>query len=132
MSGLASMPTGGMPKILIVEDEEPLREVYQLILGMQAYKVDVARNGRQALNKCAVIDYDLILLDLMMPVLDGVGFLEQFAMDERVLPKVVIISNLSDGTSLNKALGLGAIRAVLKADLSPSQLVSTVRHELGS
>ena len=119
-----------MRKILLVEDDPTLRGVYNLIFSTEPYHIDVATNGRQALEKCETAEYDLILLDLMMPVLDGVGFLEQFPAAEHPQTKVIILSNLSEGRELSRALKLDAYRNILKADLSPRQLLTTVRYEL--
>jgi len=117
-----------MRKILLVEDEELLRDSYVLILSTEAYDVDSATNGQEALDKCQDKVYDLILLDLMMPIVDGVAFLEQYQPNPHT--KIVILSNLSAGTELDKAMRLGAHNSVLKATLSPRQLLSTVRYEL--
>jgi DNA-binding response OmpR family regulator len=119
-----------MRKILLVEDEPSLREVYSLILNTQPYDIHVAVNGQDALEKCQKNKYDLILLDLMMPVVDGVGFLKQFAAARGSLPKVVVLSNLSSGSELVEARQLGVQKSILKSDLSPRQLLSTVRYEL--
>jgi DNA-binding response OmpR family regulator len=121
-----------MRKVLLVEDEPTLRDVYAMIMATQAYDFDVASNGAEALEKCRKKQYDLILLDLMMPVLDGVGFLEQFAENGHLPTKVIVLSNLSSGQELTKALSLGAYKSILKADLSPKQLLATVRYELES
>lgn len=121
-----------MRKILLVEDENTLREVYTLILSTEPYELHTAVNGQDALSKCETVTYDLILLDLMMPVLDGVGFLEQFSAvhtDARST-KIIILSNLSSGHQLSRALASGAHRSVLKAEISPRQLLATVRYEL--
>lgn len=121
-----------MHKILIVEDEQLLREAYERILSTEPYMVETATNGQEALDRCAKTDYDLVLLDLMMPVTDGVGFLQgMHARDDRSMPsRVVILSNLSSGEELSKAMSLGAHRSVLKAELSPQELIATVRHEV--
>lgn len=120
-----------MRKILLVEDEVALRDAYSLIISTQPYELSVAKNGQEALDLCAKDTYDLILLDLMMPVLDGVGFLEKFMTDYAdARTKIVVLSNLSSGKELQKAISLGAHRTMLKADLSPKQLLSTVRYEL--
>jgi DNA-binding response OmpR family regulator len=118
-----------MRKILIVEDEDVLRESYEIIIKTEPYTVDSARNGQEALEKCAEKDYDLILLDLMMPILDGVGFLEKFDNPDS---KIIILSNLSGGPELEQALKLGASTNVLKATLSPRQLLAKVRYEMSS
>jgi CheY-like chemotaxis protein len=119
-----------MRKILIVEDEEVLRDSYEMILSTEPYEVDVAVNGEEALKKVRQQDYDLILLDLMMPVMDGPTFMEQYAVDEAVPSKIIILSNLSAGKELARALELGARGNALKASLSPKQLIAMVRYEV--
>lgn len=120
-----------MRKILLVEDDPTLREVYHLVLSTEPYDIVVANNGQEALAKVAKDTFDLILLDLMMPVLDGVGFLEKFVDGANAPPtKVIVLSNLSSGQELSRALNYGVQRSLLKADLSPRQLLATVRYEL--
>ena len=120
-----------MRKILLVEDEPQLRDVYTIILSTGPYEISVAHNGKEALALCGETRFDLILLDLMMPVLDGVGFLKSYGDNTGNLPsKVIVLSNLSSGQELMDAISLGAHKSVLKASLSPSQLLSVVRYEL--
>jgi DNA-binding response OmpR family regulator len=119
-----------MRKILIVEDEELLRDSYQIILSTEPYEVDVAVNGQEALDKCQQTDYDLILLDIMMPVMDGPTFLERYKKSKPGASNVIILSNLSSGDELSRALELGARRSILKASLSPKELIATVRLEV--
>lgn len=119
-----------MRKILVVEDEPELRDTYELILTTEPYDVSVAMNGKQALELCHNKTYDLILLDLMMPIMDGVQFLKQFHPDEHQGTKIIIISNLSMGEMLKNAMELGAQRSVVKADLTPKELLSLVRYEV--
>jgi DNA-binding response OmpR family regulator len=119
-----------MRKILIVEDEELLRDTYNLILSSEPYSISIAADGEEALALCEETVYDLILLDLMMPKVDGVAFLEQYGKKETPMPPVIILSNLSSGDELARALTLGARKNVVKADMSPRQLLSLVRYEL--
>lgn len=119
-----------MRKILIVEDEVSLREAYELILSSEPYNIFAAPNGSKALELCKIHNFDLILLDLMMPIMDGVGFLEHYLKENSELPKVIILSNLSSGNELSKALSLGAAKNFTKADLSPRELLTMVRYEL--
>ena len=121
-----------MRKILVVEDEDVLRETYDMILSTEPYIVETAINGEEALAKCKTMNFDLILLDLMMPVLDGVGFLNELNSrdDDNSFPKIIILSNLTAGTELEQALKLGAQSNILKASLTPKQLLSTVRYEV--
>jgi CheY-like chemotaxis protein len=119
-----------MRKILVVEDEDVLRETYDMILSTEPYLIETAANGEEALAKCLKTSFDLILLDLMMPILDGVGFLNKLNEHSETLPKIIILSNLSSGTELETALKLGAQNNILKASLTPKQLLTTVRYEV--
>ena len=119
-----------MRKILVVEDEPTLRDAYEMILSTEPYIINVAENGEEALQLCKSTDYDLILLDIMMPKVDGVMFLQRFPQLKRPQPKIIIMSNLSAGEEVAQALELGAVKNILKANLSPKQLLSLVRYEL--
>ncbi|MDB5181664.1 MAG: DNA-binding response regulator VicR [Candidatus Saccharibacteria bacterium] len=118
-----------MRKILVVEDEDILRETYLTILSTEPYLVDVASNGEEALIKCQDTSYDLVLLDLMMPIMNGVDFLKHAPV---ATTKIIIMSNLSSGDLLTQAIELGAYKSVLKSDLSPKQLLALVRYEVRS
>jgi len=119
-------------KVLLVEDEEMLRESYYIILTSAVYEVDVAANGKAALAKCKEKHYDLILLDLMMPIMDGTTFLERLPPAYLARTKVIILSNLSSGAELEKAIKLGAQGSLLKATLSPKELLAAVRYEIAA
>ncbi len=119
-----------MRKILVVEDDEMLRESYSIILSTEPYNLFVVSDGDEALKICEDNNFDLILLDLMMPRVDGVSFLKKYKSKVERLPKIILLSNLSSGELLNQALKLGAYKNVLKADLSPKQLISLVKYEL--
>ncbi len=121
-----------MPSVLLVEDEKVLRDAYTILLQSQkGLEVTIASNGREAAEYCQNAIYDLILLDLMMPVLDGVGFLEEADLRRRA-PKtrIVVLSNLSSGEDLTEALRLGAHRSAVKSDLAPNDILRIVDEEL--
>jgi two-component system, response regulator YesN len=119
-----------MRKILIVEDEPLLRESYGLIFSIEPYEIFMAEDGDQALQLCKEYNFDLVLLDLMMPKVSGIMFLERVKQQDIPLPKTIIMSNLSSGEELTQALTLGAHKNMVKADLSPRQLLAMVRYEL--
>ena len=120
-----------MADILLVEDDYTLRDAYAILLQAHDFALDVAANGQQALDLCKKNTYRVILLDLMMPVLDGAGFLEQ-ALLHKTAPqtRVVLLSNLSSGENLGRALKLGAHRHVVKSDLAPDEVIALIREEL--
>lgn len=120
-----------MARILLVEDEMILREAFTILLTAQGYSVEAATNGQEALDYCHSTVFDLILLDLMMPVLDGVGFLQQANLTQtHPRTRVVILSNLSSGAPLTVALELGAHRHAIKANMSPKDIIALVEEEL--
>lgn len=121
-----------MPRILLVEDEKILRDAYTILLNARGgFQVDTATNGKEALDLCREKTYDLILLDLMMPVLDGMGFLREATLATKS-PKtrIVIMSNLSGGKEVMEALQLGAHRHAVKSDLGPADVMTIVENEL--
>lgn len=120
-----------MAKILIVEDEKVLNEAYALVLKKNGHKVDCAYNGLEALEQTAKKEYDLILLDLRMPKMDGVEFLKKFKpAKEHAKTKTIIFSNYDDQREVDEAVKHGATRYILKAWSSPNELVKIVRETL--
>lgn len=118
-------------RILIIEDEDLLREAYLKILSTHGFVVSGAANGEIALAELSKFQPDLILLDILMPRIDGVGFLEQAQLDKRYPhTKVIVFSNLSSQDKLNKIMNFGVLRHVLKASLSPKELVAEVEAAL--
>lgn len=119
-----------MRKILLVEDEPVLRETYEMILSTQPYLSDYAENGKVALQMCKNKKYDLILLDIMMPEMSGIEFLENVENIDDIKSKVIVMSNLSAGKEIDRVRELGVQNIILKSDTSPKQLVSVVRYHL--
>lgn len=117
-----------MRKILLVEDEPLLRETYQIILSTQPYESDFAENGKEALEKCQSKKYDLILLDIMMPVMSGIEFIKSLDNIDEMKSKIIIMSNLSSGKEIDEAHELGVQKYLLKSNVSPTQLIAEIRY----
>lgn len=121
-----------MAKILVVEDETSLNHAYVMILQHEGYDVVSALNGKEALTVAEKENPDLILLDLHMPVMDGIGFLEHYNLQSKhPQVKVVVFSNLDMQKEIDQAYELGAERYVLKAMASPKELIKLVKDTLG-
>ena len=123
-----------VPKILIVEDDMAIREAFSIVLSSNPnYQVVTAENGQVALHLCQQDTFDLILLDIMMPVMDGPTFLKEYiARFDDDPTKIIIMSNLSSGSELSMAQDFGVSRLVLKSSLTPFELhslVKTVLHD---
>ena len=118
-------------RILIVEDEKPLREAFAFLLTSEGYEIALAENGRVGLDMLDEFEPDLVLLDMLMPVLNGQEFLQAAQLQTREHHiKILMLSNLSDPIALDDAHGLGVTDSVLKADLSPSELAAKVKKLL--
>ena len=119
-------------KVLIVEDEIALSDVYKTLLDQAGYDVRVAENGEVALTVADEFQPEMILLDLRMPVLDGIGFLEKYDLKNKHPDvKVVVFSNYDMQKEIDEAYSLGAERYLLKAWASPKELIELVKTTLG-
>ncbi len=113
--------------ILVVEDDQALNDAYQAILSSVGYDVVTAFNGQEALDELRDMKSpDVILLDLRMPVLDGVGFLREYRPKEHPETTVVVFSNYDSHKDIDEAYELGVDRYVLKARAAPKDLLHLI------
>ena len=119
-------------KILIVEDDQYIRELYEVVLSDAGYEVDTANDGQEGLVKLADSTCDLTLLDVMMPNLDGIGVLKELhAMYEKKLPcKIILLTNLAHDAVIDEALSLGASGYLTKSELNPDEFLEQVKKNL--
>jgi CheY-like chemotaxis protein len=118
-------------KILVVEDEKDLNDAYSIILSSAGHEVVTAFNGKQALETVETIgDPDLILLDLRMPVLDGIGFLQKYHLPEHSNTSIILFSNYEAQKEVDEAFKLGVECYILKSLASPSELLKIVSSTL--
>lgn len=121
-----------MTKILIIEDEVYLAEAYEFLLQHEGHTVTTANDGKEGLEKVKKAKPDLILLDVMMPNLDGIGFLRRYQPKKHPDVKIILLSNMQSRDYESEALELGASRYELKASLSPPQLLEVIDQVLSS
>lgn len=113
-------------KVLLVEDEAPLANVLSLELNNDGFFVEHVDNGKDAIVKTKKTDYDLVLLDVVMPVMDGFETLEAMRKEGIDVP-VIILSNISQEEEKNKAKKLGAIGYIVKSDTTLADIIDQVR-----
>lgn len=113
--------------VLIVEDEQILRDVYELILKNEGHTVYAAKNGVEGLQQLRERKPDIMLLDIFMPEMDGREVLHNLSTSERSNTKIIVCSNLSDNAVIQEVLGNGADKFVLKSNLGPAELVELVK-----
>lgn len=117
-------------KILIVDDDLYIRELYEEVLKDAGYDVSTALDGEDGLLKLKQGGFDLILLDVMMPKLDGLGVLQKLS---EISPKptngpIILLTNLSHDPIINEAIHHGASTYMIKADVTPDQLLAKVKE----
>ena len=119
-------------KILIVEDDQFLREFYQELLQVEGYFVDTASDGEIGLSKLQSSEYNLVLLDIMLPRKDGVQILRDLKTKPAKSPNatIVILTNLGQDAVIKQCFELGADGYLIKSALSPDQVLSEVRSYL--
>ena len=115
-------------KIMIIEDNKDLQEIYKHSFEKYGYSVEVEGNGLEGVNSVVKALPDVILLDLMMPGMDGFGFLKKMNETGGLSIPVVVCSNISDVDTINRALKEGAQEVILKVDYSGKQLVDKVTY----
>lgn len=115
-----------MKRILIVEDDQFLTEAYKAKLSHhKTIKIDIAQDGNEALEKIKTQKPDAIILDLVMPNLDGFGFLETLKNNNVTIP-VLVASNLGSPEDVKRAMDLGAKDYFVKSDASVKDIIDKV------
>jgi DNA-binding response OmpR family regulator len=122
---------GDKAKILVVEDEEILLTALREELNQAGYETEGAVDGEDGLEKVKSFKPDLVLLDLVMPKMDGMQVLKKLKEDESTRDlSVVILTNLSDYERISEALSLGAKDYLVKANYSLADLLEKVKTVL--
>lgn len=120
-------------KILLVDDDPDIQDLYLEFLTEAGYKVDQARDGQEGLAKILQGGYDLILLDIMMPKIDGLGILRKLqARGESINYNgpVIVLSALEQDYIVKEAMGLGAKGFLPKSNLNPDQALNKIAEFL--
>jgi len=114
-------------RVLIVEDERPLAHALQLKLQHEGYEAVIATNGKDCLALINKQKFDVVLLDMMMPVMDGFQVLQELR-THPVKPVVFVLSNLSQREDESRVLEAGAKKYFIKADTPLSVIVEEVKN----
>ncbi|MBI4138177.1 MAG: response regulator [Candidatus Wildermuthbacteria bacterium] len=122
-----------MAKILIIEDDKFLRELISQKVAREGYEVLDAVDGESGLKMAQAESPDLILLDLILPGMDGFEVLSRIKGDEKTgkVP-VVIISNLGQKDDVDKGMAMGAADYLIKAHFTPGEIVEKIASVLSS
>ena len=116
-----------MSKILIIEDEEAIADLEKDYLELSGFEVEIANRGDVGLEKALNEDYDLIILDLMLPEVDGFDICRQVRQEKNI--PIIMVSAKKDDIDKIRGLGLGADDYMTKP-FSPSELVARVKAQM--
>lgn len=120
-----------MPKIAIVEDDQAISQMYRIKFESKGFEVETAANGKLGLELAEQMKPDVILLDLMMPEMNGAEMLEQMRKtDWGKGIKVIILTNMGAQEAPPKIKELGVISFIVKAEMTPRQVADVVKSAL--
>ena len=126
---MATQKTQQKQNILLVEDDPFLVEMYMNKFEEAGYEIDVASNGNKAIEQIKAKHPVIVLMDVVMPGLDGFEVLKLIKSDEttKSIP-VIMLTNLGQKEDVDKAMNLGAADYLVKAHFTPSEVVSKVKQ----
>jgi CheY-like chemotaxis protein len=118
-------------KVIVVEDEEAIVKLLSTKLGLAGFEVKTAPDGEVALAMLASEKFDLILLDLLMPKVDGFGVLAELKNRNDKTP-VIVATNLNQPSDVSRVFELGCTNYYVKADTTLDQIVEHVQRVLSN
>lgn len=122
-----------MAKVAIIEDDPAISQMYRIKFEAEGYTVETAENGFLGLELIKTMQPDIILLDLMMPEMNGHEMLIKLrASDWGKTTKVVILTNMGEQEAPESIRELGVSDFILKADMTPRQVAEIVKKQLGA
>lgn len=125
--------SNGVKKILLVEDDPLLTDIYSTKLRQSGFEVLLVDQGEKALAAVEKEKPDLVLLDIVLPHMDGWDILGSLKANEALKDiQVVVLSNLGQKEEIEKALRLGAAKYLIKAHYTPSEIVQEVISLVGN
>lgn len=120
-----------MSKVLIVEDDPFLLKMYQKKFEIAGFEVQIAADGEEGLSKIKSFLPNIVLMDIMMPKLNGLEVVAKAKADPSLksIP-IIVLTNLSSSTDAKTAVEKGAVAYLVKSDYTPSQVVAKVKEIL--
>jgi len=122
-----------MKSILLIEDDLFLIDIYTTKLKEEGFSIEVAASGEEGLRKLKEKKFDLLILDIVLPKVDGWEILEKV----KKIPhqyggelKIIVLSNLGQKEEVEKGLKLGATKYLIKAHYTPSEVVDEIKEVL--
>ncbi len=121
-----------MTKVLIVEDDPLMFRMYQRVFTFEGFEIQMAENGQDGLDKLRDFHPDIMLIDMMMPVMNGGEMLDKVKSDPATkdIP-VIMLTNLAEPKAAEDMLAKGAAQYVVKSKYGPTEVAAMVRELVG-
>lgn len=119
-----------MSQVLIIEDDAILQNAYNTVLTMEGFDVETAPDGLEGLKLAQAKKPDIILLDMLMPNMNGQQFLKLFEPLKHPETKVIVFSNIVSPEDVKHAMGMGVVKYLTKSTFTPKEMVSTIKEVL--
>lgn len=122
-----------MNKVLIAEDDPIISRMYEKIFSFEGFEVQMAADGQECIDKAKSWQPIIILLDIMMPNMNGIQALEKLKADPstKKIP-VIMLTNLASQQDADQALAKGAVKYVIKSEYDPKEVADIVKEVLAS
>jgi CheY-like chemotaxis protein len=116
-------------RVLIIEDDQLIQRMYDKIFSFEKYEVITASDGEEGLEKARTTNPTIILLDVMMPKMNGMEVLEKLKLDPetKAIP-VIMLSNLAGENDVETALSKGAVKYIIKSEYDPKEVADMVEE----
>lgn len=119
-------------KILIIDDDPFIVDMYTLKLKELGFDVENAPDGRKGLEKIKDGGYDLILLDVVLPMMDGFEILQTLKREGTTHAPIILLTNLGQKEDVDRGLSLGAVDYFIKSDFTPSEVAEKIKSAVKS
>lgn len=120
-----------MAKLLIIEDDPFVRRFYEKLFRLKNYEVDQAADPYEGLEKAQTGSYDLILLDIIMPKINGLEVLKKLKENPKTKDiKTIMLTNIDDTVIAKKAAQMGAFGFIIKSQFEPEELLQKINKYL--
>lgn len=114
-------------KVLIVEDDPILVRIYTVRLKKEGFETEVVTDGEQALESVRKVRPSVILLDLVMPKMDGFSFIAAMQKEKLDVPPIIVLSNLDQSADMHKAEEMGVVEYVVKGKANLEEITEKIK-----
>jgi len=120
-----------MTKVLLIEDDPLIYRLYQKLFSLEGFEIELAENGQLGLDKLQSFHPDIILMDIMMPTMNGLEMLTKLKADSATkdIP-VIVLTNIADMNITQMAQTKGAVLCIIKSQTEPADVINSVKAVL--